>query len=87
ISKRRKLVKSGIYSYIRHPIYLSFNLFCIGFNMILLDWLLLVLYIIGGIGLYFQAIDEENILLEYFGDEYREYMKNTGRFFVKFHNK
>ncbi|MFW9936103.1 MAG: methyltransferase family protein [Candidatus Thorarchaeota archaeon] len=87
ISKRRKLVKSGIYSYIRHPIYLSFNLFCIGFNMILLDWLLLILYIIGGIGLYFQAIDEENILLEYFGDEYRDYMKNTGRFFVKFHNK
>ena len=87
ISKRRKLVKSGIYSRIRHPIYLSFNLFCIGFNMILLDWLLLVLYIIGGIGLYFQAIDEEKILLEYFGDEYREYMQNTGRFFVKFHNK
>ena len=87
ISKRRKLVKSGIYSHIRHPIYLSFNLFCIGFNMILLDWLLLVLYIIGGIGLYFQAIDEETILLEYFGDEYREYMQNTGRFFVKFHKK
>jgi len=81
--KKRKLIKSGIYGRIRHPIYLSFNLFCIGFNMLLLDWFLLILYIIGGIGLYFQAIDEEKILIEYFGDEYIEYMKKTGRFFAK----
>jgi protein-S-isoprenylcysteine O-methyltransferase Ste14 len=81
--KKRKLITSGIYSRIRHPIYLSFNLFCIGYNMLILDWMLLILYIIGGIGLYVQAIDEEKILIEYFGDEYIEYMKNTGRFFAK----
>lgn len=83
IKKRRKLVTSGIYSKIRHPVYLSFNLFCIGFIMILLDWLLLVLYIIGAIGLYFQAIDEEKILVEYFKEEYEKYKLNTGRFFAK----
>jgi len=81
ISKKRKLVKSGIYKKMRHPIYLSFNLFCIGFNLILLDWVLLLLYIIGAIGLYFQAIDEEKILIEYFGKEYRDYKDHTGRFF------
>jgi len=84
--KKRKLITSGIYGHIRHPIYLSFNLFCIGYNMLLLDWLLLILYIIGGIGLYLQAIDEEKILIEYFGEEYIEYMKNTGRFFAKIFN-
>ncbi|MFX0058519.1 MAG: methyltransferase family protein [Candidatus Heimdallarchaeota archaeon] len=83
ISKKRKLVKTGIYKRIRHPIYLSFNLFCIGFNMILLDWFLLGLYIIGAIGLYFQAIDEEKILIEYFGKDYLDYKEQTGRFFVK----
>jgi len=82
-TKRRKLVTSGIYGYIRHPIYLSFNLFCIGFNMILLDWFLLFLYIIGAIGLYVQAIDEERILKEHFGEEYLEYKKKTGRFIAK----
>jgi len=81
--KKRKLITSGIYSRLRHPIYLSFNLFCIGYNLLLLDWFLLILYIIGGIGLYFQAIDEEKILIEYFGDEYIGYMKKTGRFFAK----
>jgi protein-S-isoprenylcysteine O-methyltransferase Ste14 len=81
--RQKKLVTSGIYGRIRHPIYLSFNIFCIGYNLLLLDWLLLIIYIIGAVGLYFQAIDEEKILIEYFGDEYIDYMKKTGRFFVK----
>lgn len=84
IKKKRKLVTSGIYGKIRHPIYLSFNLFCIGFIMILLDWILLIVYIIGAIGLYFQAIDEEKILIEYFKEEYINYKQTTGRFFVKY---
>lgn len=83
--KQKDLVTTGIYGRVRHPIYLSFNIFCIGFNLLLLDWFLIALYIIGAIGLYFQAIDEEEILIEYFGDEYLEYMKKTGRFFLKTH--
>lgn len=82
-SKKKKLVKTGIYGRIRHPIYLSFNIFCIGFNLLLLDWFLLILYVIGSIGLYIQAIDEEKILLRHFGEEYAEYMERTGRFFIK----
>jgi protein-S-isoprenylcysteine O-methyltransferase Ste14 len=84
---KRNLVKTGIYSKIRHPIYLSFNILCIGFNMILLDWFLLALYLIGAIGLYFQAIDEEKILIETFGDDYKDYIEKTGRFFVKLRRK
>ena len=87
ISTKRKLITSGVYSKIRHPIYLSFNLFSIGFVLVQLDWILLAMYIIGGIGLYYQAIDEETILNEYFGQEYEDYMKKTGRFFVKFNKK
>ncbi len=83
--KQKDLVTTGIYGRIRHPIYLSFNIFCIGFNLLLLDWFLIALYIIGAIGLYFQAIDEEEILIEYFGSEYLEYMEKTGRFFLKTH--
>ncbi|MFW9896834.1 MAG: methyltransferase family protein [Candidatus Thorarchaeota archaeon] len=80
---KRNLITSGIYSKLRHPIYLSFNTFSIGFIFLLLDWILLIIYIFGALGLYFQAIDEERVLLEYFGDNYRNYMKNSGRFFVK----
>jgi len=81
--KKQKLVKTGIYSKIRHPIYLSFYLICGGMFLILLDIILLILFIIGGIGLYLQALEEEKELNAYFGKEYEEYMKNTGRFFAK----
>jgi protein-S-isoprenylcysteine O-methyltransferase Ste14 len=84
IKKPKKLVTSGIYSKIRHPIYLSFNLICIGFIMILLDWLILFLYLIGALGLYFQAIYEEKILIDYFKDDYIHYKLNTGRFFIRY---
>jgi len=56
MKRKTKLVKNGIYGKIRHPIYLSFNIFCICFNMVLLDWFLLIINIIGAIGLYIQAI-------------------------------
>jgi len=78
--KAKRIVESGIYSKVRHPIYLSFNIFSIGFNLILLDWVLLFLYIFGGIGLFMLAIDEEKILITSFKDEYLEYMEKTGRF-------
>ncbi|MFX1457660.1 MAG: methyltransferase family protein [Promethearchaeota archaeon] len=84
---KRNLITTGIYSQVRHPIYLSFNIFSIGFILLLLDWILLILYIIGAIGLYSQAIDEERILLDYFGINYKNYMESTGRFFVKVKKK
>jgi protein-S-isoprenylcysteine O-methyltransferase Ste14 len=83
-SKKGKLITTGIYSKIRHPIYLSFNLISLGFVMVQLDGILLVMYVIGAIGLYYQAIDEEALLIDYFGIAYESYIKKTGRFFVKF---
>ncbi|MFO7796148.1 MAG: methyltransferase family protein [Promethearchaeati archaeon] len=81
-TQKRKLVKTGVYSKIRHPIYLSFYLICFGFLFVIQDWLLLGLLIIGGIGLYIQARNEEKELLEIFPQEYTNYMKSTGRFFI-----
>ena len=81
--KAKRIVDTGIYSKVRHPIYLSFNIFSIGFNLILLDWVLLFLYIFGGIGLYMLTFDEERILISSFKDEYLEYMEKVGRFFPK----
>jgi protein-S-isoprenylcysteine O-methyltransferase Ste14 len=81
--KKQKLVTTGIYAKIRHPIYLSFYLMCLGLLFIIQDWILLFLFIVGGIGLYLQALSEEKELIEAFPKEYKDYMKSTGRFFVK----
>jgi protein-S-isoprenylcysteine O-methyltransferase Ste14 len=80
--KKKKLVTTGIYSRIRHPIYLSFFLISIGFWFILLDVFLLILLIIGGIGLYLQALEEEKLLLKVFGQKFINYKEKTGRFFA-----
>jgi protein-S-isoprenylcysteine O-methyltransferase Ste14 len=85
--KKRKLVKTGVYSKIRHPIYLSFYLICIGLFFMILDVLLLILLLLGGIGLYLQALEEEKTLYEAFGKEFLRYKNQTGRFFAVLRKK
>jgi protein-S-isoprenylcysteine O-methyltransferase Ste14 len=74
------LVKSGIYGYIRHPLYLS--VFLLGTGVMLKNpgSLQLLLGAINLIAVYFTARIEENEMIAKFGDAYREYMKETKMF-------
>jgi protein-S-isoprenylcysteine O-methyltransferase Ste14 len=74
------LVKSGIYGYIRHPLYLS--IFVLGTGVVFKDPGKIQL-ILGGINLiaiYFTALIEEMEMTKKFGDEYRQYMKESKMF-------
>ena len=75
-----RLVKSGIYGYIRHPLYLS--IFLLGTGIVLKDPapIQFVLGIINLIAVYITARIEENEMISKFGDEYRNYMKETKMF-------
>ncbi|MFZ5885083.1 MAG: isoprenylcysteine carboxylmethyltransferase family protein [Chloroflexota bacterium] len=79
------LVTEGPYAKIRHPIYLAFLLMQISVLLLTANWF------IGfcGIAIITAVIairvpEEEKILIEQFGDEYRTYRKQTGNFFPKF---
>jgi len=79
------LVKDGPYTKMRHPIYLAFLLMQTSVLLLTSNW------VIGlcGIAIIISVIviripEEENLLIEQFGAEYREYMKSTGIFFPKF---
>lgn len=74
------LVKSGIYGYIRHPLYLS--IFLLGTGIVLKNpgLLQLLLGIINLIAIYITARIEENEMISKFGNEYRVYMKETKMF-------
>jgi protein-S-isoprenylcysteine O-methyltransferase Ste14 len=74
------LVKSGIYGYIRHPLYLS--IFLLGTGVMLKDTGLVqfALGIINLIAIYFTARIEEKEMIAKFGDDYRVYMKETKMF-------
>ncbi|NOH02147.1 MAG: isoprenylcysteine carboxylmethyltransferase family protein [Chloroflexi bacterium] len=73
------LVTEGPYAKIRHPIYLAFLLMQISVLLLTSNWL------IGfcGIAIIVSVIairvpEEEKMLIEQFGDEYRNYTKRTG---------
>jgi protein-S-isoprenylcysteine O-methyltransferase Ste14 len=74
------LVKSGIYDYIRHPLYLS--IFLLGTGVLLKDPgpVQLFLAIINLIAVYITARIEENEMIRKFGNGYKEYMKETKMF-------
>jgi protein-S-isoprenylcysteine O-methyltransferase Ste14 len=83
IQKDHALVTTGPYARTRHPMYTTLNMF--SFSMAIMTSNLLVLFFAVLVMLPFPWIarEEENMLLETFGEDYREYMRRTGRFFPK----
>lgn len=81
IKDDHRLVKTGPYKYIRHPIYTGtiLSIMCIPMFTSSLSGFLLSLL---GIPLIIYRINnEEKMLVEEYGDEYREYQKETWRLF------
>lgn len=81
--EEQRLVIRGVYRWIRHPMYTSF------FAVLAADFLLTANWLIGLLGVVYSLViiervgHEERILLESFGEEYRQYMQRTGRFFPR----
>jgi len=72
-----KLIKHGIYKHIRHPISLAAIIYDAGIPLFFSS-LCGFLLMLGLIPLMSYRIKiEEKMLIEKFGDEYREYMKKT----------
>lgn len=78
--KEHKLVTTGPYRYVRHPFYLAFFLAIAGGSIVAANWFVLVFGLIPCFFLVIRTKIEEAKLIERFGDEYRNYMKRTGRF-------
>jgi protein-S-isoprenylcysteine O-methyltransferase Ste14 len=74
------LIKSGVYGYIRHPLYLS--LILLGFGIVLKDagTKQLVFGLVNLAAIYLTARIEEKEMNSKFGNEYAEYIKKTWMF-------
>ena len=81
--KEHKLSTSGPYRWVRHPLYTVGSMLFISFGMMADNWFIAALGILAFIAMAKRTPQEEADLIEKFGDEYREYMKHTGRFFPK----
>ncbi len=81
--KEHKLSTNGPYRWIRHPLYAVGSILFISFGMMADNWFIAAAGILAFITMAKRTPQEEANLIEKFGDEYREYMKHTGRFFPK----
>lgn len=79
VKEKQELVTTGIYKYVRHPIYGGIALMFIGGEMIVQSYLLFA-YLFIYIAAYIQATWEEQLLLNHFGEKYKTYMKTSKRF-------
>jgi protein-S-isoprenylcysteine O-methyltransferase Ste14 len=77
------LVKSGIYKYVRHPLYLSVFLLGTGIMLKDLSTMSIILGIVNMIAVYITARIEETEMFARFGDSYRQYMSES-RMFIPF---
>jgi len=72
-----ELITTGIYKYVRHPMYLGWSLLVIGIPLLLDKSLTLYTAPIWVLLLFVWAQDEERELEKKYGDEYREYKRKT----------
>ena len=81
----RILIKTGIFAYIRHPIYAAYGFIAsFGLTLILNRIAGFFFMIIGFFALKFHVIPkEEKILVEEFGEEFIKYREEVGAFFPK----
>ncbi len=79
-----ELLKTGPYSVVRHPFYLAVMVNQLSITLILASWLGLLAFL-ALLPLWFRLIEvEEQELLDYWGDEYRRYMREVPRLFPRF---
>jgi protein-S-isoprenylcysteine O-methyltransferase Ste14 len=80
VRDRHVLVKTGVYRLIRHPMYSSFFLLGLTQMLLLPNWLTGISGVLGaGVLFAFRVLREERMMLESFGEQYRDYMTHTKR--------
>ncbi len=77
---KTEFVKHGIYKYSRNPAFVGFDMMFIGLFFTYSNLIVLVVVIVNIIGLDLLIRKEEEHLNEIFGEKYKEYKKEVGRY-------
>ncbi|MFK7901447.1 MAG: protein-S-isoprenylcysteine O-methyltransferase [Nitratireductor sp.] len=81
-----KLVSEGVYKNVRHPMYSAFWLWAVALPFLLTNWVAGFAGIVGFGTLYFLRVgQEEKMMEEQFGQEYRDYCERTKRIIPGIH--
>jgi protein-S-isoprenylcysteine O-methyltransferase Ste14 len=79
-----KLITTGLYRFVRHPIYVGCIIalfgWCLFWEVLYVLYFMVPIFIIG---LMIKTFQKERDLEKVFGNEYKEYKRNVGMFFPK----
>ena len=81
--KQHKLITHGPYRWIRHPLYTIGAITFISLGLLADNWFIILSGVLVFVVMAIRTPKEEANLIEKFGDEYKEYMKRTGRFWPR----
>jgi len=82
LKKGHRIIKTGAYRWVRHPLYAGLTLWCAGSLLFFKSFLFLVLIALVP-AVYLEAKSEEKALIKAFGEEYESYRATTGMLFPK----
>lgn len=81
IRPKHELVVTGLYQFVRHPMYSAMWVWWLGNVFLTANWVLVLVQFIGISGmLAIRLPDEERMMVEQFGEQYKAYCKKTKRF-------
>ena len=80
LERTSTLVTTGVYKYIRHPLYSSLLFLAWGAFLKNPTWIGLFLVLFSSFFLFLTAKNDESECLDHFGKEYQVYMQGTKRF-------
>ena len=84
--QNHKLIQSGPYRYVRHPMYLAVILTAIGALLIFCTWAM-VLFSVMSFGVILRARQEEWLLAEEFGEVWKAYKREVNGWIPTFRNR
>jgi len=83
VRKAATLVTHGPYRWVRHPFYVMAAVLMISVTLLSANWLIGLSGLVVMTLLVIRTAKEEQMLIDRFGQDYRDYMATTGRFFPR----
>ena len=72
-------IGKGVYAISRHPMYFGYFIANVGIGIACASWIFLLCAFVWIVSWHFGVVEEERILLEKYGEAYRQYMNRTPR--------
>ena len=79
LQENHRLVQTGIYRLIRHPMYLGAILAWPGLVMVFRSWLTIPIFLLATVFIFMRIRQEEKLLGKHFGEDFATYRRRTWR--------